>query len=679
MKKLLVILFLTFSLQSVAQHFTDINQRYRWIGGNFRSHLALPADTFNVPVSLQSYPWMALKNDTLWTYSTSSHTWSARSIEASRFGLEDITATANREFNLAGFQFRFKQATDDFFTINQSGSALAFSTTSSSGDDFSSTTYNKTGQEWNAGNSNTGDNSQVIHSSTGLSLTDRVLINEVATPSTPASGKALIYPKADGNWYGLNDAGLETKISNDNIGSSLHSGRVSGGDVLWISGYNYNVSPAIYYIDGVQYTSGSTDLSLSAADATHNRFDLFVLNTSGDAEVIEGTPAASPLTPNYDPATQLPLYYVLVVAGSTQPATITQSYIYRENTEWTTATSGGTINANSSTTAYAGTKSVEGSTVLSGHYVTFTTSTTLLSYDNLSFAIKSKAAWGSRKVSIQFYNGSTPVGNPVSFTDGRLGFVSSNTSDWQIIIIPIANFSAAGAAVTQFKITASQGGSGTLGFHIDDIQLQGISQNPPITQGESTTAIPPLFKIGFAIGVDTTIVSTRDNVINLLDSLGLLGGGGGGTPTLDAVLDNNSTLAGDVEIDGDGTNFWALIEFAGYSWNTEPEPTDGTWSNFAMDQYSFDLSFTDGSISSRIVGNYAGANDPSLKLWANNATDRHEIEIQTDFIKVEATGVPTHLLLIGIPVYADEAAAVIGGIPTGTVYRTTTGELRIKL
>lgn len=37
------------------------------------------------------------------------------------------------------------------------------------------------------------------------------------------------------------------------------------------------------------------------------------------------------------------------------------------------------------------------------------------------------------------------------------------------------------------------------------------------------------------------------------------------------------------------------------------------------------------------------------------------------------------LITTGLPTYADEAAAVIGGIATGTQYKTATGELRIKL
>jgi len=36
---------------------------------------------------------------------------------------------------------------------------------------------------------------------------------EIATPATPGAGKARIYPKADGNFYQLDDAGLETSLA----------------------------------------------------------------------------------------------------------------------------------------------------------------------------------------------------------------------------------------------------------------------------------------------------------------------------------------------------------------------------------------------------------------------------------------------------------------------------------
>ena len=50
-------------------------------------------------------------------------------------------------------------------------------------------------------------------------------IQEIATPSTPATGYKSIYPKADGNIYTLNDAGVETVVGGsvngvENVGSS---------------------------------------------------------------------------------------------------------------------------------------------------------------------------------------------------------------------------------------------------------------------------------------------------------------------------------------------------------------------------------------------------------------------------------------------------------------------------
>src|SRR5574343_1745516 len=36
---------------------------------------------------------------------------------------------------------------------------------------------------------------------------------ESATPTTPASGRGLIYPKADGDWYTKNDVGIEVSLS----------------------------------------------------------------------------------------------------------------------------------------------------------------------------------------------------------------------------------------------------------------------------------------------------------------------------------------------------------------------------------------------------------------------------------------------------------------------------------
>jgi len=44
-----------------------------------------------------------------------------------------------------------------------------------------------------------------------------IMVKESITPSTPTSGYATIYPKSDGLWYGLDDTGVETKLSNEPV------------------------------------------------------------------------------------------------------------------------------------------------------------------------------------------------------------------------------------------------------------------------------------------------------------------------------------------------------------------------------------------------------------------------------------------------------------------------------
>lgn len=41
---------------------------------------------------------------------------------------------------------------------------------------------------------------------------DGLTIQEIATPTTPATGDQRFYPKSDGKWYQLDDAGVETEI-----------------------------------------------------------------------------------------------------------------------------------------------------------------------------------------------------------------------------------------------------------------------------------------------------------------------------------------------------------------------------------------------------------------------------------------------------------------------------------
>jgi hypothetical protein len=169
------------------------------------------------------------------------------------------------------------------------------------------------------------------------------------------------------------------------------------------------------------------------------------------------------------------------------------------------------------------------------------------------------------------------------------------------------------------------------------------------------------------------------------------GGGGGSTPTLQDVLNSGSTLTNDADIsNGSGTNYLSASNWAGINFQTSDEPTDGTSSYFNFDQYGIDLQHRlFGSSDSRLVIN----NLNGVRLYNNLGTDGAEIIINNNVIKLRGyEGVSTlttlefgsstqnlHLFLLGIPTYADESAATTGGLATGTVYKTSTGELRIKL
>lgn len=242
--------------------------------------------------------------------------------------------------------------------------------------------------------------------------------------------------------------------------------------VAWLHNYVYNVSAGTYIIDGITYNSASTDITLDASDPSLDRIDVFAVNTSSAAVAITGTPASPPVEPSIDAATQLEVSFATVNAGTTEP-TITNNWIYLENTEWTTSASAGTINPASTNNPYAGTKDVEGSSVANGTYISFTPSSapSMGLYQNLIFEIRSKANWSTTKhFIIRFYNGTTAIGNPVNFGQSSYGFSSTNTTTYQTITIPLTDFGSISTA-TALRITQSNS-SGTIGWYLDNIQLQ---------------------------------------------------------------------------------------------------------------------------------------------------------------------------------------------------------------
>lgn len=251
------------------------------------------------------------------------------------------------------------------------------------------------------------------------------------------------------------------------------SGIVSGGIWQWESGLTFRISAATYYIEGTLYSSTEQTVMLDAAHATLDRIDVLALNTSGTFVKITGAASATPSEPDIDPTTQLQVTFVSVPATVTAPVTVANENVYLENTEWTTSTSGSGFNANSTTTPYAGTKVVEGTSVANGAYVQFQKSaaTTLDGYSTLGFFIKSKASWGNGRIlRLQWFSGGVARGTAVTLASGYWGFDSSITAGYQFIAIPVSQFVVpAGTSINQLRISDV---GGSIGFFIDNIILQ---------------------------------------------------------------------------------------------------------------------------------------------------------------------------------------------------------------
>lgn len=254
--------------------------------------------------------------------------------------------------------------------------------------------------------------------------------------------------------------------------------RISGGGVAWTgTGLNFIISACDYVINGVQYHSNETPVTLAPADPTFARTDVFAVTATPSAVVITGTPGGPPVEPQVDPATQLKLTSVDIAAGATTPS-ITTENIYLENTEWVATANAGTINPNSINNPYAGTKCVEATAAVNGNLFTCVKPSGSLKpsdYATLVFQIRSKAGWPSPKaLSIFWMNGATSVGIAQTLKNGSFGFDSSNTTTYQQIAIPASAFNTGASSVDRLRIQATGGGA-SFGWYIDNIVLQSGS------------------------------------------------------------------------------------------------------------------------------------------------------------------------------------------------------------
>lgn len=257
----------------------------------------------------------------------------------------------------------------------------------------------------------------------------------------------------------------------------------SGGGVSWTgSSFDFRVSATEYYIAGVAHTAPETVVALDDPDGSNDRIDVIAVDVNGDVVVLEGTPAATPIAPSVDVATQIKIAEVRVETGTTEPSFITTEDVYLNNAEWTASASGTGMSVSSVSGTCSGSACVEAtSTGTTNTYFEFVAPSPFVvtEYNSLVFIIRSKAQWYANAnnqnngLTIQWKNGTTNKGSSIFFRQGTVGFDSANTTSYQQIVIPISTFAAEGQTVDRIRFTRAGNIGTAVGFYADDFILQG--------------------------------------------------------------------------------------------------------------------------------------------------------------------------------------------------------------
>lgn len=285
----------------------------------------------------------------------------------------------------------------------------------------------------------------------------------------------------------------ENVLTLEPILGSLKEGLLDGGIVQWTGiGYIFNISRAIARFTQVLLDSlTDSQVTLTTADPTNDRIDLFILQVGFDVngipisitpDKITGTPSGSPVKPQIDPSTQIELTQITVTASSTTP-TLTEEVIYDENIEWAGSTTGtGTVAFNSAVNPYQGSLSIEATNIENGLKIRLTDGADydLSTVQTLGMQINLKATMGAGiNIGVTFLNSSA---NPISselilnHDKGLLGY--------QFVGIALSQFSFTSflARSIEFRYIRTKGTVVYSGFFLDIIKLEG-GINPPQTVG----------------------------------------------------------------------------------------------------------------------------------------------------------------------------------------------------
>lgn len=282
---------------------------------------------------------------------------------------------------------------------------------------------------------------------------------------------------------------------------------------LWSStGLTYNVVYTSYYLNDILYPGGIMPKTLTASDPTNPRFDTIAVDATGPI-VITGTPSASPEVPSTDPNTQLAITSVLVQAGATTPAGVSNEDIYKENAEWTAVSNNGTVDFNATTTPFQGSKHIDCGAFTNGQYLRFTDSVVnqIADFTEIGITPNLKSVFSnSTKFSVRFYNGTTAVSSTVVISSGAYNFDRTIVNAYQMVILPISAFTFTSSSFDRIEIVMN--GSNANGFRMDNIILYKGSGSASPEQNAITSII-----------TDSGIVNAtqKDDAIQLIGGLGI--------------------------------------------------------------------------------------------------------------------------------------------------------------
>lgn len=271
--------------------------------------------------------------------------------------------------------------------------------------------------------------------------------------------------------------GLTTLQQVIDINTDQADGLISGGIVTWISGLTFAISSAVYQINKIRYTYPGGTVTLSAADATDPRIDVIYLSVLQAAGVITGTPASSPQKPSINSSEQVELTFVLLPALATEPSGITDELVYDENVEWTTSVFGITVNFDSTTQVYHGSKSASAGLVGKNDWIAFTNASPLnvADYETLSLSILLKATMTTKQgLYVQFMLGGVAITQELPFT-----LAIKDITNWQNVAFLFSDFIFTSTTFDEIRIRWNMVGtlSEHTGFYLDYVKIQkGLTQ-----------------------------------------------------------------------------------------------------------------------------------------------------------------------------------------------------------